>query len=92
MSNFNLYKQTFEYKKKMFVAKQQRLQFDTEYARNIAKQSSEFAQKVKEKRLQQIANWAKKNLDILAKPFYNLNTTHQNSHTNRNPGIKLIAA
>lgn len=55
------------------MAKYQALEFYAKYARVITKRGSEFAQKVKERRSWQMVEWAKADLDALAKPLYNYN-------------------
>ena len=50
LSSLDAYIDTLEHGKEQFVTKQQEMKFYVEYAGVIAKQSSEFARKVKEKR------------------------------------------
>lgn len=44
------------------------------------------------KRIMVNSCWAKKNLNTLAKSFYNYNAICQNSYTNKNIAIKTIIA
>lgn len=64
----------FRYKNKQFSAKQQGLEFYVTYAKTISEQKSLFADKIKEKSLYKTAEYIKKDMDILAKLFYNQKT------------------
>lgn len=90
LTSLNIYIKTLEHKKKQFAAEQQVLKFYKKYIKVVAKQNSEFAEKGKERRSWQIAEWAKKNLDTLARPLHNHNAVLQISYASKNTATKTI--
>ena len=73
------------------MAEYQALEFYAESARVVAKQGSEFVRKVKERGSWQIVRWTEVDLDALAKPLHNHNTSRQTSLVSRETAISIIA-
>ena len=88
----DVYIDTLEHGKEQFATKQQGLEFYAEYAGVIAKRGSEFARKVKERGSWQTAEWAKEDLDTLAKPLDDHNAARQTSHSSKDTAINTISA